>query len=118
MTKPQMARGLEGCLWLLLGNTLVVTLYLSIGRGYSAELHVVIDWVVARSGWITLTLVPLIGLIITVAVRRAAVRTRDPCPTLGQAKGFCPAQLFERVHQRAHPRGTARGPDRPREARH
>jgi hypothetical protein len=42
---------------------------LSIGRRYSAELHVVIDWVVARSGWITLTLVPLIGLIIIVAVR-------------------------------------------------
>jgi uncharacterized membrane protein YdjX (TVP38/TMEM64 family) len=54
----------------ILGNTLVVTLYLSIGRRYAAELYVVIDWVVARSGWITLALVPLIGLIIVAVVWR------------------------------------------------
>jgi uncharacterized membrane protein YdjX (TVP38/TMEM64 family) len=45
----------------ILGNTLVVWLYLTFGRHYSAELHIVIDWIWARSGWVTLALVPLIA---------------------------------------------------------
>jgi len=55
----------------ILGNTLVVALYLSIGRRYSAELSVAIDWVVANSGWITLALAPVIVAVIIVALRRA-----------------------------------------------
>ena len=55
----------------ILGNTLVVWLYLSIGQHYSAELHIVIDWIGARSGWITLAVVPLIAVFISFALRRA-----------------------------------------------
>ena len=55
----------------ILGNALVVSLYLTIGRHYAAQLHLVIDWIVAHSGWITLALVPLIAVVILFAVRRA-----------------------------------------------
>jgi len=55
----------------ILGNTLVVWLYLSIGRRYSAELQVVIDWIWVRRWWITLALVPLIAVVIAFAARRA-----------------------------------------------
>ncbi len=55
----------------LLGNAFVVTLYLTIGRRYSAELQVVISWITARSEWITLALVPVVVVVIIVAAHRA-----------------------------------------------
>jgi len=55
----------------IVGNTLVVWLYLSIGSHYSAELQVVIDWIWVRRWWITLALVPLIAVVIAFAARRA-----------------------------------------------
>ena len=92
----------------ILGNALVVWLYLSIGRHYSAELHVVIDWIWARRWWITLALVPLIAVVIVFAVRRApavtSVAHRAPglqwvTPALTSAAGFglSHGQLLQRV---------------------
>ena len=54
----------------ILGNTLVVCLYLIIGRHFSAELHVVIDWIWAHRWWITFALIPLLAVTIVFAVRR------------------------------------------------
>src|SRR4051812_21905 len=55
----------------IVGNTLVVWLYLSIGRHYAAELQVVIDWIWSHRWWITLALLPVIAGVIGFAVRRA-----------------------------------------------
>jgi len=55
----------------IIGNALVVWLYLSIGRHYSAELLVLIDWIWCHRWWITLALLPVIAGVIGFAVRRA-----------------------------------------------
>ena len=54
----------------ILGNTLAVGLYLIIGRHFSAELNIVIDWIWAHRWWITFALIPLLAVTIVFAVRR------------------------------------------------